>query len=231
MKRNNQESLPIEKKVENLLFYRKKFYANSTSSKILELLYPDKSYRIQQITSIISKKSYHYTKKIVLTLQSEGYLKHNSKTYGRSYSLTHVERWFAICILLDHISFQSLCILADAYSNIKNRNRFYLVSKFRDNFDKSHDEDQSCVCAIYSHRNISLSIKMLTDRNLAYWAFDGILKISPAIFEKLEKKYDQDLESLARWNYDISEKCKDEYLKNITFDKKKMKFLSLTSRY
>ena len=220
----------LEKRIENILFYKRRIHKNSTSSKILNLLYPDQSCTIKQINSNIDKP-YHYTKNIILTLQSDDYLDSDSKSYNRQYFLSQVGRWFAICVKLDHISFQSLCILAAAYSKIKRHPQktdgYYIVSSFRNLFDKSHDDDRNCISAIYSSRNITRSIKMLTDRNLVYWAFRGVLRFESHFFGLLQK-YDSDLESLADWNCEISEKCKEEYLKNISFDEKKRQVLALT---
>lgn len=220
----------LEKTVENLLLYKRRMHKNSTSSKILDLLYPDKSYTIKQINSKIDKP-YHYTKNIILALQSDNYLDNDSKLYNRQYFLSPIGRWFAICVKLDHISFQSLCVLAAAYSKIKKHPQktdgYYMASSFRDLFDESHDDDRNCISAIYSTRNITKSIKMLTDRNLVYWAFRDVLKFSPYFFGLLQK-YDSDLESLADWNCEVSEKCKKEYLKNLSFDEKKRQVLALT---
>lgn len=220
----------LEKTIENLLFYKRRMHKNSTSSKILDLLYPSQSYTIKQINSKIDKP-YHYTKNIILALQSDDYVDNDSKSYNRQYFLSQIGRWFAICVKLDHISFQSLCVLAAAYSKIKRHPQktdgYYMVSSFRNLFDQSHDDDRNCISAIYSSRNITKSIKMLTDRNLVYWAFQDVLRFEPHFFGLLQK-YDSDLESLADWNCEISEKCKEEYLNNLSFDEKKRQVLALT---
>ncbi len=221
---NNGSCYSTERTIENLLFYRKRIHKNSTSSNILQLLYPDKSHTIKQIASQLdnNNKSYHYTKKIILTLHSNGYLDDDSKSYGKSYHLSQVGRWFAICVQLDNISFQSLCILAEAYTKIKRHpRRYYLISKFRNYFDESYDKERNCASAIYSSSNILKSIKQLEERNLAYWTFRGILKINSKTFEMLCKKYDEELESLAIWNNKIFDKCKDHYINNFSLEKKR----------
>ena len=220
----------LEKKIKNLLLYKRRIHKNSTSSKILDLLYPDESYTIKQINSKIDKP-YHYTKNIVLALQSGNHLDNDSKLYKRQYFLSPIGRWFAMCVKLDHISFQSLCVLAAAYSKIKRHPQktggYYMVSSFRDLFDESYDGDRNCISAIYSTRNITKSIKMLTDRNLVYWGFRDVLKFTSKFFDLLQK-YDYDLESLADWNCKSSEKCIEEYLNSLSFDKKKRQVLALT---
>ena len=105
---------------------------------------------------------------------------------------------FAVCVKLDHITFQSLCILSQTYYKVKpdpnSKTNCYMISKFRDTFDKSHDdEDRACASAVYTSRNISQSIRILVDRNLIYWANKDFVRISPGIFENL-KRYDKDLE-------------------------------------
>ena len=220
---NNSSGVnPIEKTIENLLLYRKRIQKNSTSSKILQLLYPDRNYTIKQIAlQLDNDKSYSYAKKIILKLYSNGYLDDNSKSYHKSYHLSQVGLWFAICIQLGNISFQSLCILAEAYAKIKRHpRRYYLASKFRDNFDESHDKDRNTASAIYSSSNILKSIKQLEERNLAYWVFRGVLKINVKTFEMLHAKYDKELESLAVWNDQIFDKCKDHYINNFSLEKK-----------
>ena len=88
-----------------------------------------------------------------------------------------------------------------------------MVSKFRDAFDKSYDdEDGACASAVYTSRNISQSIKMLTDRNLLYWTNEDFVRISPGVFDHLQK-YDKDFVSLVLWQNKIFEKCKKEQFK------------------
>lgn len=221
----------LDQKIKQLLLYKKRIQKDSTSSKILQLLYPNKNYTIQQITPKIDKP-YFYTKKIVLQLQSNGYLYNDEKQYNRSYHVSQLGRWFAICIILDNISFQSLCILAATYCRVRkdpsNRHTYYLISKFRDDFDKSYDADGICASAVYSSRNITRSIKMLTDRNLVYWINDDFLKTSPIVFEMLQK-YDDDLTALVKWYDQMYEKCKDEHLESITLDSNNKKLLVLTT--
>ncbi len=230
MANHHKNSLSVEKKIQNLFFYRKRIHKNSTSSKILQLLYPDKNYTIKQITDGIDKP-YNYTKKIVLTIHSEGYVAADSKPYNRSYSLTQMGRWFAICNQLDNIPFQSLCILAEAYSKIKKHPRkYYMISKFKNMFDESYDKDRNCISAIYSPSNISRSVCQLTERSLVYWAFNDILRISSGIFEMLNKKYDKELEALAEWNIKTLDRCKEEYIDNFSFDNNKRQIIALTTK-
>ena len=124
-------------------------------------------------------------------MKSDGYLNSDNKIYDKSYYLSNIGRCFAICILLDCISFQSLCILSQVYCKTKkdptNKINCYMISKFRDIFDKSHDKDMACASAIYSNSNVLKSIKQLTDRNLIYWINSDFLRISLPIFENLQK--------------------------------------------
>ena len=232
MNTEEDKRIMLDQRIKNLLFYKKRIQKNSTSSKILEMLYHSgKNYTVQQITSKIDKP-YIYTKKIVLQLQSNGYLYNDEKRYNKSHRLSKTGRWFAICILFDYISFQSLCILAATYSRVKrdpkNPHTGYLVSKFRSDFDKSCDADETCASAIYTNSNILKSIKQLTDRNLLYWANDEFLKISPAVFEKLSR-YDEDFKSLVQWHDKVYEKCKDEYLNSMMFGKENRQIFALAS--
>ena len=90
-----------------------------------------------------------------------------------------------------------------------------MISKFRDAFDKSYDEeDKACASAVYTSRNISQSIKMLTDRNLLYWANEDFARISPGVFDHLQK-YDNDFVSLTSWQSKMFEKCRKEQFKAI----------------
>ena len=218
MNLKNSELIKLDQKIKNLLFYKKNIHKNSTSSKILKLLYPDKQLTINQITSQTNDKSYNYIKKIVLQMKLNRYLNCDDKKYDKSYHLSKIGRWFALCVVLDHITFQSLCILSQVYCKVRidptNRMNYYMVSKFRDTFDKSCDNDLSCASAIYSNVHILRSVKQLTDRNLIYWANSDFLKISLPIFEKLQK-YDQDFVSLVEWQNKTIEECRNEQIKVI----------------
>ena len=215
-KNHHHDLSELDRKIKHILLYKKKIHRNSTCSKIMNMLYPGIQFTVSQISCKINKP-YIYTKKIVLQMHSDGYLLHDEREkYNRKYVLSNTGRWFAICINLDYISFQSLCILSHAYCKIRrdpnNKASCYMISKFRDAFDKSHDdEDDACASAVYTSRNISQSIKMLTDRNLIYWANKDFVRISPNIFEHLQK-YDKDFESLVSWQNKILEKCRKEQL-------------------
>ena len=196
------------------------------------MLYPDMPFTVKQVASRINKP-YLYTKKIILQMRSDGYLLHDEREkYNRKYFLSDTGRWFAVCVKLDYISFQSLCILSQTYCRIKRdpngKASCYMISKFRDAFDKSYDEEDGiCASAVYTPRNISQSIRMLTDRNLLYWANEDFVSISHEIFEHLQK-YDKDFVSLVSWQNKIFEKCRKEQLKAvITSPEKKDMFSSI----
>ena len=211
---------------QSLLHYRRKIVANSICSKILTLLYPDKSMMLKEISSKINKP-YSYSKKIVLQMNYDGYLIHNNKPYNREYHLSEIGMWFTICGKLDGISFQALCLLSKVYVNSKN-NRHYMVSMYRRDFDKSSDEFYDTPSAIYSYRNISRSIKMLTDRFLVYWESKHMLKVTPNIMQYL-KEYDEDLMSLSSWSDNISVLCHEKRLKNSKIDDNTKEILSVMS--
>ena len=102
-----------------------------------------------------------------------------------------------------------------------------MLSKFRDAFDKSYDdEDGACASAVYTSRNISQSIRMLTDRNLLYWKNEDFVRISPGVFDHLQK-YDKDFTSLMSWQNKIFEKCKKEQLKVVMSIPEKNNMFSL----
>ena len=228
----NQELMQLDQKVKNLLLYKKKIHRNSTCSKIMETMYPDIRLTIRQIASKIDCKSYVYTKKIILQMHSDGYLTYDGKKYNRSYSLSQTGRWFAVCVALDYIPFQSLCILSQTYCKVKkdpnNKMCCYMISKFRDIFDKSCDgEDRACASAIYSNSNIFRSVKHLTDRNLVYWANSEFLKISPPVIEYLQRKYDDELSSLVKWCDETFERCRDERYASLQISDNKRKIFSL----
>lgn len=220
----------LDRKVKRILFYKKKIHRNSTCSKIMEILYSDIRFTISQIASKTSK-SHLYTKKIVLQMHSGGYLFHDEKKkYNREYFLSDTGRWFAICVKLDYISFQSLCILSQTYCKVKrdpnSKASCYMLSKFRDTFDKSYDdEDGACASAVYTSRNISQSIRMLTDRNLLYWANGDFVRISPGVFEHLQK-YDKDFLSLVSWQNKMFEECRKEQLKTVMTSPEKKNLFS-----
>jgi len=208
----------LDIKIKHILFYRKKIHRNSTCSNIMEMMYPNVRFTVSQIASRINKP-HLYTKKIVLQMQSHGYLLHDKKRYNREYHLSEMGRWFAVCVKLDHITFQSLCILSQTYCKVKPdpnvKTNCYMISKFRDTFDKSHDdEDRTCASAVYTSRNISQSIRMLIDRNLIYCANKDFVRISSGIFENLQR-YDKDLESLVSWQNRMFEKCRKQQLRTI----------------
>ena len=211
----NSELIKLDHMIKNLLFYKKSIHKNSTSSQILKLLYPDNQLAIKQITFQINDKPYNYIKKIILQMKSNGYLNCNEKKYGKSYHLSQMGRWFALCMILDNISFQSLCILSQVYCKVRNdptnRMNYYMISKFRDSFDRSCDDNLSCASAVYSHVHILRLVKQLTDRNLVYWVNSDFLKISLPIFEKLQN-YDQDFVSLVEWQNKTIKKCRDEQI-------------------
>jgi hypothetical protein len=209
----------LDIKVKRILLYKKKIHRNSTCSNIMKMLYPDVWFTVSQIASKIHK-SHLYTKKIVLQMCSDGYLSRDEKKYNRKYFLSDIGRWFAVCIQLDYISFQSLLILSQTYCMVKrdpnNRTSCYMISKFRDTFDKSYDDEYgACASAVYTSRNISQSIRMLTDRNLLYWANESFVKINLAIFDHLQK-YDRDFVSLVSWQNKMFEKCRKEQFKAVT---------------
>ena len=196
------------------------------------MLYPDVWFTVSQIACNINK-SHLYTKKIILQMHSDGYLSYNEKKkYNREYCLSDTGRWFAVCVKLDYISFQSLLILSQTYCIVKREsnskaNSCYMISKFRDTFDKSYDvEDGICASAIYTPRNILQSIRMLTDRNLLYWANKDFVNISPGIFDHLQK-YDRDFVSLASWQNEMFEQCRKEQFKIVMNIPEKKNFFSL----
>jgi len=220
--------------IKQLLLYKKNIRANSTNARILQMLYPNNAYTVKQITSQINDKPYPYAKKLILDLQSKKFLEHdNTSHYSRSYQLSQMGRWFVICIKLDNISFQSLCILAAVYDFTKNhpggiKNAFYITSHFRRLFDESYDDEN--VSAIYTKRNISHSIKMLIDNDFTYWAYRHILKINPCFFEMCCEMYDKDLTSLAKWNHLISSQCTDRYLDNLRFTENHKRLFGLLTK-
>jgi hypothetical protein len=230
---NDSRKILADQKIKSFLLYNKKILKDSTCCKILDVMYPDVTLSIKQITSYIDKP-YTYAKKIILQMYSDGYLHNNNnneKKYNRKYCLSPTGRWFAVCVQLDYIPFQSLLILSQTYcrakKNPKCRTNFYMISKFRDSFDKSCDQDMSCASAIYSNSNISKSIKQLTDRNLVYWANSDFLKINFTVFEFLQK-YDDELNSLVEWCNKTFEKCKDEYLEGLEIGREKKHLFELT---
>ena len=215
---NPHDLSELDRKIKHILFYGKKIHRNSTCSNIMEMMYPNVRFTVSQIASRINKP-HLYTKKIVLQMQSDGYLLHDKKRYNREYHLSETGRWFAVCVKLDHITFQSLCILSQTYYKVKpdpnSKTNCYMISKFRDTFDKSHnDEDRTCASAVYTSRNISQSIRILVDRNLIYWANEDFVRISPGIFENLQR-YDRDLESLVSWQNKMFKKCRKQQLRTI----------------
>ncbi len=229
MSNTKRTLLSLDRKVKDLIFYRKNIHRNSTRSKILEMMYPDIRLTTRQAASEIDRP-HIYTKKIILQMHSDRYLFSDGKKYNRTYFLSHIGRWFALCVRFDHIPFQSLCILSQVYCRIKrdpnNKASCYMVSKFRDAFDKSRDEDESCASAVYTSRNIFQSIRMLTDRSLLYWANSDFVRISPRVFEFLQK-YDKDFVSLASWQNETFEKCRKEQLKAVISTPEKKEFFSL----
>jgi len=227
--KQNHSLSELDRKVKRILFYKKKIHRNSTCSKVMEMMYPDMQFTVSQIAYKINKP-HLYTKKIVLQMHSDGYMLHDEKKYNREYFLSDTGRWFAVCVKLDYIPFQSLCILSQTYCKIKknpnSKASCYMLSKFRDTFDKSHDdEDGICASAVYTSRNISQSIRMLTDRNLLYWANEDFARINPEVFVHLQK-YDEDFVSLMSWQSKMFEKCRKAQFKAVLASPEKKNLFS-----
>ncbi|WP_316505562.1 hypothetical protein [Nitrosopumilus sp.] len=224
MKKNsqNQQQASVDKRIKDILLYKKKIHKNSTCCTILQMMYPDAKLTARQITRHMNKKPHSYTKKIISQMQSDSFLFDDGKKYNRTYCLSSIGRWFAVCIKLDYLSFQSLCVLALVYDKTKrypqNTESFYMLSNFRNFFDKSYNDEMSCASAIYTNSNIIRSINQLTYKNLAYRTRFDFLKITPVTFEFLYKKYDSELISLAKWCSIVSEKCRKEHLDNLKVD-------------
>ena len=204
----------IRKSIQQLILYRRHIKSNSTSSQILELLYPNQNLTLKEIVNNFDSKHYLYVKKIVLSLRKENYLQvDNNKQYKRNYSLTQMGRWFAMCSKLD-IPFLSLYLLADVYCTVKdvdkNSHRIYLISSFRKLFDSSYDES---ISAIYSEQTIYKNIRHLIDKNLICYLSKDLVKMDHTIITKLNQ-YDEDLNKLHKWIYDVSIDCKNIYLEN-----------------
>ena len=222
-------TISINNRIKQLLLYKKNIRPNSTNAKILQMLYRDKSLTTRQISDAIGNKPYSYTKKMILQLLSNKYIQCNKSHYNRQYNLTQMGRWFVICENLDHVSFQSLCVLAAVFYAARNNpngpsRSYFMTSFFRKLFDESFEQNKS---AVYSRQNITLSIKMLIDRNLVYRMHQDIIRINPHYYEMLQEKYDEDLTTLAKWNYDISEICKQEFLKHHVISDKQKNMLKL----
>jgi hypothetical protein len=148
-------------------------------------------------------------------------------------------RWYAISCRL-RIPFLSLCLLAEVYYAVKDKNEtrlfpdeknhervpeFYMISSFRRLFDASCQDSLS---AIYSRRNISKAVQNLVDRKLAYRPYhSNILRISADSLVKLQR-YDYDLYRLHQWNYDISSECRDVFVKDHTMTDKQKRLFSLS---
>ncbi|WP_316506303.1 hypothetical protein [Nitrosopumilus sp.] len=203
-----------KKSIQQLLYYRRHIKSNSISSQILELLYTNRNLTLKEITNQFDSKYYLYVKKVVLYLKRNGYLDiDNHKQYNRNYSLTQMGRWFTICTKLD-IPFLSLCLISDVYCTVKdqsnNNYKIYLISSFRRLFDSRYNES---ISAIYSEQNIYKSIRYLIEKNLIGHISKDIIKMNDATITKLNQ-YNDDLNKLHHWIYDVSVECKDFYLEN-----------------
>ena len=228
---------------QQILKYRCHIRANSTSSHILQILYPDNSMTARKIAEFVCSKPSNYTRNIVQKLLHAGYLEFtgSSQKYCRQYSLTQTGRWFAISCRLQNIPFLALCLLAEAYCAVRmarnnavsspfyiegqdHVSEFYMISSFRRLFDSSYGES---VGAIYSKRSISNAAKCLVDRNLAYRPYHSdILRIPANALTNLQT-YDHDLQKLHQWNYDVSSKCRDIFLEDHTITDKQRELFAL----
>lgn len=224
---NNDNSNDNYQKVRDLLLYRNNIKRDSTSSKILEMLYDDGASNhgiSESFLSDISKrvnKPYKFTKKIVLELKYSGYI-HNQDITRGSYFLTQKGRWFALCQILDGIPFLSLCLLAETFHRVKsNPEFFYQLSVFRQFYEKDYanNNNNQNVCpstAIYHRTSISKSLKHLTSRNLVYVVSGDFIKMTKHTIEFL-KRYDKELDSLFLWCNDIYENCTNHLIENYSF--------------
>lgn len=141
----NHDLSELDRKIKRILLYKKKIHRDSTCSRILEMMHPDRQLTVSQIARSIGKPR-QYTKKIVLhMLHSDGYLllcdEKTKKRHSRRYLLVDTGRWFAVCVKLDYIPFQSLCILSQAYCRARRdpndkASSCYMISRFRDAFDR-----------------------------------------------------------------------------------------------
>ena len=228
-------------KLQKLLQYKNHTRSNSTSSYILQLLYPDNCITINRIAGFVCSKSANYTKKVVQRLMHAGYVDvadDIQKKYNRQYRLTQTGRWITISCKL-RISFLSLCLLAEVHHAVRNKNEpesfpyvrnhdhmpdFYMISSFRRLFDSSL---QDSISAIYSRRNISKAAQSLIDKKLAYRPYrSDILRISADSLAKLQR-YAYDLHKLHQWNYTISSECRDVFVENYVISDKQKKLFSL----
>ena len=217
-----------KKSIQQLLLYKHHLKTDSIRSQILELLYPDQSLTLQEISDMINPNYYSYIKKTVFDCKSNNYLCHDEKSYKRKYFLTQMGRWFIMCTKLN-IPFLSLCMLASVYNTIKHDgiNGIYLISSFRRLFDSSVNEENSS--AIYSRQYIFRIVQFLIDRNLVYRnKHRDILQVNSTRFNDLRNNYEQDLIQLHIWINDISIKCDKLLLENYHLAPNMKKLLSLT---
>ena len=228
-------------KLQQLLRYKNHTRQNSTSSYILQILYPNHCMTVNKMTDFVCSKSHTYTKKILQRLVHAGYVdvvNNTQKKHKRKYHLTQMGRWFALSCRL-RITFLSLCLLAEVYYVVKDKNEsrlfpdaknhervpeFYMISSFRRLFDASC---QDSISAIYSKRSISKAAQSLVDRKLTYRPYrSDILRITTDNLSKLQR-YDYDLHRLHQWNYDISSKCRDMFVEDHAMTDKQKRLFSL----
>jgi len=229
-------------KLQQLLRYKKHTRPNSTSSYILQTLYPNNCMTINRIVGFVCSKPANYTKKVVQRLVHAGYVDvadDMQKKYNRQYCLTQTGRWVAISCKL-RIPFLSLCLLAEVCHAVRVKNEpgsfpharnhdcmpeFYMISSFRRLFDSSL---QDSISAIYSRRSISKATQNLIDKKLAYRPYrSDILRMSTDSLAKLQRYY-CDFHKLHQWNYDVSSECRDTFVENYVISDKQKKLFSLS---
>jgi hypothetical protein len=212
--------------IRKLCKYRIHVNADSVSAQILQLLYHDDYLTMQQIVTKIVAPSPNYTKKIIQSLQSSGYISNDGLHYTRNYFLTQMGRWFAISSKLN-ISFLSLCLLSDVYNMVKDNTdtEFYLLSSFRRLFDSKYNENSS---AIYSRQHIFRITQCLVNHRLVYRTrYNDVLKMSCETLVNLKQNYDCDLDKLHTWIYEVSSQCNSVFAKNYIISEKHRALLSL----
>ena len=178
-------------KIREISFYNIYCKRSSGASKVLVLLYPDKRCREGEIVDKIGLNKVNLY--ITLSRLVQGKLIVLEKDYEtRFYSLTQKGRWFAICSKL-HLSFLSLCALADAYEMQTRLEQvglvgFYVFPRFAEIFD-----------GVYSQGNLRLAFEQLKVKNLATRYVKKSLRIRPEVLKDLRRSYQKDFEELQKW--------------------------------
>ncbi|MFY9299911.1 MAG: hypothetical protein WAO91_01805 [Candidatus Nitrosotenuis sp.] len=188
---NDRLTKETVQRLQEMVFHNEHIKKSSLATKILVLLYPNKTRNIQEIEDDLRLKGI-CQKGTMSNLLERKLISSKGSGGARLYFLTQKGRWFAVCHELN-LSFLGLCALADAYGMQGRLEEgslvgFYVYPRFAEIFE-----------GIYSQENLRFAFGQLKAKKLATRYSKKSLRIIPRVFSDLKRHYHQDLEELQKW--------------------------------